>query len=109
MPNFAWARGDRRGAKILAWRDGDEEHPWPRLRHKVRGVDDDGADAIAGVGERAGERGEVLATTRSERAVDIFQHNGARPAAAALQRQHQPPERPERARAGRRIVTPAAE
>ena len=87
-------------------RDTHDEQARARLRRKVNGVDHDSTQQIALFCDGQGDLLKVFAVVRSERAVDVLQHNRARLAALQLQRLHQVPEPPERAAAFAGQATP---
>src|SRR5271170_3569345 len=108
MPRPLGPWRDKRTWDRFALADGNEKHPRPRLRNKMRGVDDRGSKFVLGVRERGGDRGEVLSAVGGQTSIDVFQNDRSWSAVRVHKTAHQFPKRPERARTGRGIVPFAA-
>ena len=55
-----------------------DEQAWPRLRQEMRGVDNQGANTIAGRHNGIGDSGKIGSAVRGQRAADIFENDGTR-------------------------------
>ena len=92
---FAHGAGlERAGAGQVPDRQagGDHEHPRPRLRDEARGVDLQGSEAVALIGQGPAQGGEVGAAVRGQQADDVLDDDGVGAAALGAQRLHQLPE-----------------
>src|SRR5580704_7384688 len=74
----------------------------------MRGVDDRSSKLVLGVSKRRSNCCEILAAVGRQTSVDVFKHYRSRSAVSLNEAAHQFPERPERSRTGRGIVSFAA-
>ena len=88
-------RGGNRQGRI----DADDEDARARLRHEQRGVDHQGADAIAAFREGVAEGDEILAAVPGDQAADVLDRHQPRCAPFGAKGHHELPVIPEGRRA----------